>query len=418
MLKFIVVPLKSLLANKMRFFLSILWIIVWITSVTVMLWIWEWVKKSMLENLTAFKNVIIINQYDNSNYSWWMWWEWEKWWKQPPKKFVKKNEIFNKESVLKLQKTITNIKSIVPKSYVNVSNMKYAWKEMYSSIYATTTDYFIENELEIDLWYIFTKKDEENKEMFAVVWNWVVKDTLMKNSKKNPIWQKIDMWWKTIVITWILKESKTNWESNYWIFIPMSTAQERFWVKKYESFYIYLKDVAFIEQTKKDVWFYLTKIAWVEIPSDAWFAIQNDKWWMDDVKKSMMQMQLFLWWISGISLFVWGIWIMNIMLVSVTERTREIWIRKALWAKRKNILFQFLSESMIISIVWCLLAFVLSFVISYFLNRLKIQGIEVYLSYFIFLLSSWISILIWILFWIMPAWKASRLNPITALRFE
>lgn len=410
MFEYIFTAFKSLLWNKLRFSLSILWIIVWITSVTVMLWMWEWVKKQMMDNFSSMTNVIIINP-SSWDHFWWMWDE-----NQRETPFVKRNDIFNNTTIEKLESTITNIKSVVSKSYVSVYPMTYAWKEIYGSVYWVSDNYFLSNELESEIWFIFNKKDNQDWALLAVVWNSFV-SRLLQNSKVNPIWMKIDMWWKPVVIAWILKEKKGDWEANNSIFIPINTSIERFWVDKLESLSIFVNDINFIEETKRDVWFYLTKLSGVENPRDAWFTIQNDKWWIDQIKKSMLQFQLFLWWISWISLFVWGIWIMNIMLVSVTERTREIWIRKALWAKRKNILFQFLTESIIISIVWCILAFMLSISIAYFLN-MYLEQINIYLSPFIFIFSSIISIIIWVVFWIIPAWKASKLNPITALRFE
>jgi putative ABC transport system permease protein len=121
--------------------------------------------------------------------------------------------------------------------------------------------------------------------------------------------------------------------------------------------------------------------------------------------------------IAAISLIVGGIGIMNIMLVSVTERTREIGIRKAIGAKRKNILIQFLIEAAMLTGIGGLVGIMLGlFVIKFIIGGLKIVP-EAYSPTWI-MVSFGISLFVGIVFGMFPAYKASRLNPIEALRFE
>jgi putative ABC transport system permease protein len=108
---------------------------------------------------------------------------------------------------------------------------------------------------------------------------------------------------------------------------------------------------------------------------------------------------------------------MNIMLVSVTERTREIWIRKAIWATKTNILFQFLVESIILSMIGCVVAVWLCYWLAYLIARFA-PDYEPVITTSVLLLASWVSIWMWIIFGLMPAWKAARLKPIDALRWE
>jgi putative ABC transport system permease protein len=119
--------------------------------------------------------------------------------------------------------------------------------------------------------------------------------------------------------------------------------------------------------------------------------------------------------ITSISLFVGGIGVMNIMFVSVTERTREIGIRKAVGAKRRSILTQFLFESAAICLVGGSLGVMLSFGVAALINKLVLPA-SVSIPIVIVALS--ISILVGILSGIIPAFRAARLNPIEALRYE
>jgi putative ABC transport system permease protein len=122
-----------------------------------------------------------------------------------------------------------------------------------------------------------------------------------------------------------------------------------------------------------------------------------------------------------VSLIVGGIGIMNIMLVSVTERTREIGIRKAVGAKRKDILYQFLIESVTLSVVGGLIGISLGIGVSLWMARPADEGglgFPMMLSVTPMVVSFVFSALVGVFFGIYPAMKASRLDPIEALRYE
>jgi putative ABC transport system permease protein len=120
--------------------------------------------------------------------------------------------------------------------------------------------------------------------------------------------------------------------------------------------------------------------------------------------------------VAGISLVVGGIGIMNMMLTTVTERTREIGLRKAIGAKAKNINIQFLAEAIALTVVGGMIGIIIGYLVCYTITSLGI--LETNISLNSILLAFGVSALIGIVFGYYPAKRASKLNPIEALRYE
>ncbi|PIY59618.1 hypothetical protein COY96_00830, partial [Candidatus Wolfebacteria bacterium CG_4_10_14_0_8_um_filter_37_11] len=125
---------------------------------------------------------------------------------------------------------------------------------------------------------------------------------------------------------------------------------------------------------------------------------------------------IFLASIAGISLVVGGIGIMNMMLTTVTERTKEIGLRKAIGAKRRDINLQFLAEAIILTFIGGFIGILLGALIAFIMSYFEI--IQTSVSIFSVFLAFGVSTLIGIVFGYYPAQKASKLNPIDALRYE
>lgn len=137
---------------------------------------------------------------------------------------------------------------------------------------------------------------------------------------------------------------------------------------------------------------------------------------IDQVNEMTSSMAAVLVGIAGLSLVVGGIGIMNIMLVSVTERTREIGIRKALGAKRKNIMQQFIIEAATTSALGGVIGIVFGIVVS--IGAGKIMDMIVLVSFNAVMLAFSVSVGIGIIFGYFPANKAAKMNPIDALRYD
>ncbi|MDD2402815.1 MAG: FtsX-like permease family protein, partial [Clostridia bacterium] len=137
---------------------------------------------------------------------------------------------------------------------------------------------------------------------------------------------------------------------------------------------------------------------------------------LDTINTSTMTFTIMLGAIAGISLLVGGIGIMNIMLVTVTERTREIGIRKALGAKRKNIMYQFLAESIFLSVSGGIIGIILGIGTSKLISTLA--GWSTVVSPMSIMVSFLFALGVGVFFGVFPAYKAAELDPIVALRHE
>ncbi len=404
-LKYFIQALDALWRNKLRSTLSTLWIVIWIASVTIMLALWEWLKAQMLENLSVSNDVISITPND-----WGRWWMSE--WPQVETPYIQVKEIFVQDSIDKIKKYVWNVKTVLALATTNGASTKFEWKDLYGSIVWVTQDYFHTKWIEVVSWFWFTQKHFSDSAKVVVLGNDFVKYDL---EGKNPVGKTIMIGWYAFDVIWVLWESK-DWQLNYSIIVPMTTVQNSFWVKNFSNMAIYVDDILKIDATKRDVLYLLLKLSEVTSPSEVKFRLESNDEAIKYINETINQMKLFLGWIAWISLLVWWIWIMNIMFVSVIERTREIGIRKAIWAKKRDILSQFLAESIVISILWCLIAFWLSLIWIYLLN--KYSPLPATFSLNVMLFSSWVSVWMWIIFGIIPAWKAAKMKPIDALRFE
>jgi len=146
------------------------------------------------------------------------------------------------------------------------------------------------------------------------------------------------------------------------------------------------------------------------------FSIRNLAQMMESAKESSRVMSLLLGAVASVSLLVGGIGIMNIMLVSVTERTREIGIRMAIGARRRDIRFQFLLEATILSLLGGAVGILLGFGVSQAIT--KFIGWQTEVSVFSIILAAGFSGFVGVFFGFYPAWKASLLRPIEALRAD
>ncbi len=196
------------------------------------------------------------------------------------------------------------------------------------------------------------------------------------------------------------------------IIIPLSTAQRVLRNTRITNYSFLASSADAVDQAIEKLKSYLLEI----YGDESMYRVQNAEQMLETLDSVTGTMMTVLGGIAAISLLVGGIGIMNIMLVSVTERTREIGIRKAIGAKRKNILTQFLIEALIITGIGGIAGLLLGCAAIWTLGRLGVVPSVYSPCWMVF--SFGISLLVGVIFGMFPANKAASLNPIAALRHE
>ncbi len=201
------------------------------------------------------------------------------------------------------------------------------------------------------------------------------------------------------------------------IAIPYTTAMYRLLGKEYVDYLeAEVKDPKGMESAQSALEDLITKRHPATNQTSKTFEIRNMAEIQDTMKKTMGTLSMLLGSIGGISLLVGGIGIMNIMLVSVTERTREIGLRKAIGARRKDILWQFIIESVLMTFCGGIFGILLGTGISWIMSSLA--GWTTHVSASSIMLATTFSIAVGLIFGLWPARQAAKLNPIEALRYE
>lgn len=208
------------------------------------------------------------------------------------------------------------------------------------------------------------------------------------------------------------KGTSMGGNSDSGLVLPFTLAQRMLGSTTISSIYLSAVDSAAVDEAQTAMENFLYK----KYQDDSTYSVMNQTEMLNTVNETASTMSLMLGGIAGISLLVGGIGIMNIMLVSVTERTREIGIRKAIGAKRRNILLQFLIESVTISGMGGLIGLLLGYGLMNILE--SVLGMTLVMSAGVAQLAIGFSMAVGVIFGLYPANKAARLRPIEALHYS
>jgi macrolide transport system ATP-binding/permease protein len=262
----------------------------------------------------------------------------------------------------------------------------------------------------------FTEEELRARKKVAIVGATIIRQLF---GTINPVGQTLKINRINFKIIGILPVKGTTFmfDQDDTVVIPVTTAMYRVLGKEYvDSIDVEIKDQKMIHEAQSMIRELIIKRHRLSEDDEDSFEIRD----MSEIRDMMSQttgtMSLLLGIVAAISLLVGGIGIMNIMLVSVKERIKEIGLRKAIGARRKDILIQFLIESSLLTLTGGVVGIILGCAISILISLMAQWSVKISIA--AIMLSSIVSIMIGIGFGLWPAVQASRLNPIEALRWE
>lgn len=378
--------LKNIVNNKLRSILTMLGLVIGIASVIILVGIGNGSSKKITSQVQSLGADVLTLNINSSDYS---------------------IDYADIDSILSLN----NIEVVAPYKSVSSTVSRLSSTSTRASIIATTPSYLDTLVLTISAGRLLSMIDIENYSKVCLIGNDMAEELF---SLTNPIGQSLKIDGDNYTVIGVLTAQGTSFGSNIddIIIIPFTTAKYLGSDTSINNLYIKVKSENLIDETTTLLENYVENILGID---GDYFSVSSQDSMLSTVDNINNTMSLLLGGIASISLIVGGIGVMNVMLVSVTERTKEIGIRKALGAKRKDILIQFLAEALALCLVGGLIGVIAGIGIGSLLDKMGYTFTPTISIIFIAFLSS---ALIGTIFGIFPANKASKLNPIEALHAE
>jgi len=381
--------LKSILGSKFRSFLTMLGIIIGVAAVIVLVSIVDGFSKDMASSFeslgTNLLSVTLMGRGGNNKIS-------------PEDVMEWASE--NSDVVSYVSPTVS-VSATIKNGTENLTTTVYGTSEYYDKIknYGVESGRFIE--------YI----DIEKRQKVCVIGKYIANELFPTTS---PIGNTIKINGDKYTVVGVLEEKQEAEQggSDDIIMMPYTTASRLSRMARISNYSFSSVDKDKVDEAKARIEAYLMSV----YGSDDYYTVYNQADSLEQINELSSKLTLLLVGIAGISLLVGGIGIMNIMLVSVTERTKEIGIRKSLGGKRRDILFQFVIEAATTSALGGVIGIVFGCFAAYFAG--KMFDLTVVISVTAIAIAFSVSVGIGIIFGYFPAAKASKLNPIDALRYD
>lgn len=401
------VAAASMMSHKLRSFLTMLGIIIGVAAVIALVAVGQGAQAQVVSQFQSLgSNLLTVSSATNFGFS-----------RQGARQQTRKLTNSDVDSIRALA---SSVKLIAP-DYGSTATVVFGGKTTNANITGVTEEYADVRNWGVASGRFITKEDNDNIALNVVLGQTVVQD-LFGTGFVNPIGETVRINRQNYTVVGVLKSKGTGGNSNQdnVVFMPLRTAQLKLGgagTKDIRTISLQVRSPEEMDLAQAQVTAILRTEHGLQPGADNDFLVQNQADILDTVTQTTGTFTTLLGSIAAISLLVGGIGIMNIMLVSVTERTREIGIRKAVGAKRRDILIQFLAEAMVISVLGGLIGVVIGIggaqivtpLLGYSRSVVTPESVALALA---------VSLGIGIFFGLYPANRASALNPIEALRYE
>jgi len=389
-------------ANKMRSVLTTLGIVIGILTVTLMGTAIEGLNKAFLNSVSFIgADVLYVSRFD------WMIHSHEEWLKAQKRRPV---TLAQSDA---LERQLTMAKAVAP-TVQNGDKIQYKKRHSDSvSITGTTDQFLVTSGLTLASGRFMSPTEVEGGRPVCVIGSQVATNLFLR---EDPVGNKVTIGGRTFEVVGVLEKQGSFLDSSIdnQAIVPLKQFTTFMWSYPDYEVQVKIKEIAQLEDAKEELRSVMRKVRHLAPNEPDDFAInQQDQilGMFHRVAGTIAAIGLF---ITGLSLFVGGIGIMNIMFVSVAERTREIGVRKAIGAKRRTILVQFLIEAASI----CLLGGLIGMAFAWPLTLLMRKIMPATMSPIIVAIALLVSLITGVLSGFFPAWRAARMNPVDALRNE
>jgi putative ABC transport system permease protein len=390
-------------ANKMRSVLATLGIVIGVVTVTLMGTAIEGLNRAFLKSISAIgADVLYVQRFD------WMIHthsEWLRQQKREPIRLVHANA---------LEKQFTLAQSVAPAVDIQ-QPVKYKNRTSSSvTVIGTTDRYMLTSALGLMQGRFMSGPESDGGRPVCVLGCEVATNLFRAES---PLGKRVKVGPRSFEVIGVLEKQGSfmgAFSLDNQVIIPLKQLMMGFWNDPDLQIQVKVGNVAQLEEAKEELRSVMRKIRRVEPSEPDDFSINQQDQFVNmfhRVAGTIAAVGLF---ITGLSLFVGGIGIMNIMFVSVAERTREIGIRKAIGAKRRNILLQFLVEAACICTLGGLIALAIAWPMTFLIRNF----LPATLSLTVVSIALAVSLVTGVVSGFLPAWRAARMNPVDALRNE